>query len=81
MVVTLDPLTTGFSYDLQLIIQLSIDKCAYKVKTAVRSVQDFAAIALVQSSLSDLILNENNSRQNLMTKVSLLLSDTVLMAY
>ena len=35
LVVTLDPLTTGFLQDLQLIVQLAIDKSTYKVKVGV----------------------------------------------
>lgn len=46
LVVTLDPLTTGFLQDLQLIVQLAIDKCTYKVKVGVQNACDFAATAL-----------------------------------
>lgn len=61
LVVTLDPLTTGFLQDLQLIIQLAIDKSTFKVKAGVRAIQDFAAVTLTQTSLNDLILNRDNA--------------------
>ena len=37
IVVTLDPVTTGLSHDIQLIIQLSIDKACLKMDSSLRT--------------------------------------------
>ena len=62
--VTLDPLTTGFMSDLQLIVQLAIDKCSFKLKVGVQGACNFAATALTQMSLRDLLFNNSRDREN-----------------
>ena len=51
LVVTLDPLTTGFMHDFQLIIQLAVDKGSLKFKTCLLSARDFVAQTMTFSNL------------------------------
>ena len=54
LMVTLDPLTTGFAQDLQLIIQMAIDKFGYKVRIGLHNFADFATVTLTSLSNSDI---------------------------
>ena len=55
LVVTLDPITTGFLTDLQLFINICIDKGSYKMKIGVQSASDFLGSAVTKMSLRDLL--------------------------
>ena len=46
LVVTLDPITTGFLTDLQLFINICIDKGSYKLKVGVQSAYDYMGTAV-----------------------------------
>lgn len=77
LVVTLDPLTTGFLQDLQLIIQLAFDKCSYKIKVGVQRACDFAVMATTQMSLRDVLLNSSGERGQICKRAALLVTDTL----
>jgi hypothetical protein len=52
LIVTLDPYTTGFMQDLQLVIQLSIDQLGLKLKTGLKSVASFAEWSVASFDLN-----------------------------
>ena len=62
LVVTLDPLTTGFLSDLQLIVQLAIDKTSYKCKVGVQTAYSFVATTMTSVNLRDMFTNAKSCR-------------------
>ena len=55
MVVTLDPLTTGFMQDLQLIMNLAIDKTAIKVRMGLKTATQMLSTSLKTLSWLDIM--------------------------
>lgn len=70
LVVTMDPLTTGFLDDLKLIVNLAIDKSCYKVKIGVQTACDFAATAMTQISLHDLFSSSGAGHSSVYSDIS-----------
>ena len=62
LVVTLDPLTTGFMQDFQLIIQLAVDKGSLKLKTTLTSVRDFVSQTITIDNLREFCANKMNTQ-------------------
>lgn len=51
---TLDPITTGFLQDLQLIVNLAVDKGFFKVCIGIKNAYDFAAQTISKFTLNNL---------------------------
>ena len=86
LVVTLDPITTGFLTDLQLFINICIDKGSYKLKVGVQSACDFLGTSVTKMSLRDLLhrsqdTSPNENATNFSNRATFLVTDALKQSY